>query len=136
MIRPEPSIHTDECRGNLGTTLRDIATYLSGFRSDPPDMLAYLADRNVRSPDLAKIIDYIALRWPSVSRVYTGLHPDCMYLSFELNTFSRDERKRHWPIEADFKEMYPMLSDVVFYFHGPSRIPVRNTVLYPAIVTP
>ena len=123
-----------ELKVEFTETLSDMATHLSGFRTAPPDMLAYLWDADIRRTELEQIAQYLHENWPDVVRVSAGMHPNRPY--FRVETTTRDSSRRYWPMERCLKDTYPGLDKFTFFFHGSLRLSARATLIFPVATSP
>ena len=125
-----------ETRPELSSVLRDLSFHLSGFRHDPPDMIGHLADRNVRQSDLDHIAQVVHRNWSGIRRIFVGSFQSNHYFSIESFSKNKDDHKENWPAAKWLQNRFPELNDFVFFFHGPSKMPVRDTLIFPSILTP
>jgi hypothetical protein len=91
---------------------------IDDYRYPPPDVMGFLADRNIRKDDLLHIAEHVAQHWPQVVAVRCGISSNRPYFSIHLTPFSPTAQREHWPL-GDWIESTLQTTDCDFIFLPP-----------------
>jgi hypothetical protein len=87
------------------------------YRIPASDVMAYLADRNIRKPELQLIADYVSREWPTVQAVRCGVYVSSgrPHFDIHISPFSTEAQRAHWVV-GDWIEATLHTTDSDFFF--------------------
>lgn len=76
----------------------DLAAPLLDARCPPADTLGMLADRQIRSHDLAIVAEHVAQNWPMVKSLRCEFANGLFRFFIGISPFSSEAQFKHWPL--------------------------------------
>lgn len=107
----------------LGETLRGVANCCCDSRLQLPDVAGYLADMQIRVPQIGDLALHIRENWPNVTSVEVGIgqlvfETGKPNFTIRIAPYSKTEAHRHWPVKDDIRRIFMLVEgqDGGFFF--------------------